>query len=210
MRPRIELLVLDAHGVVLNACWPRFLRELARLTHEPEEDVVRRWHERVRTDAWLGRISDDELWKRLMPTDHARHNWRAILEAGYTCGPAAPHLRRWSECVPVWLLSNHRSHWLLPRLSRFGLLGCFERILVSDTIGAAKPDQEAFDVLLGKNSHSKRVLFVDDQACYVEAARQMGIRSLHAHSDGSWVASVYNSLGASPDAMGVSPQRHAC
>ena len=190
MRPRIDLLVLDAHGVVLNAYWPRFLREVARLTHEPVEEVLRRWQDRVRTDAWLGHISDDELWRRLIPAHHDRHDWRAILETGYTCGPAAPHLRRWSECVPVWLLSNHRSDWLLPRLNRFGVLGCFEQILVSDTVGAAKPGQKAFDVLLGRDSRPQRVLFVDDQACNVEAARQLGISALHAHAKCAWVDTI--------------------
>lgn len=198
MRSRIDLLVLDAHGVVLNAYWPRFLREVARLTYEPVEEVLRRWHDSVRIDAWLGRISDDELWKRLAPADHARHDWQAILEAGYTCGPAEPHLRRWRAWVPVWLLSNHRTHWLLPRLSRFGVLGCFDRILVSDAIGASKPDARAFGELLRQRSGSKRVLFVDDQADNVDAARQLGIHALHAHTDGRWVADVDAVTGAIP------------
>jgi FMN phosphatase YigB (HAD superfamily) len=195
---------------VFNAFWPRFLREVARLTHKPVGEVLCRWHDHVRTDAWLGRISDDELWRRLIPAHHGSHDWQAILEAGYTCGPAEPHLRRWSACVPVWLLSNHRTHWLLPRLKRFGILKYFERILVSDTMGAAKPEQKAFEVLLGQDSHPKRLLFVDDQAQHVEAAHQLGISALHAHADVRWVASVYNSLGASPDTVGVSPRRHAC
>ena len=164
----------------------------------------------MRTDAWLGRINDDELWRRLIPAHYRSHDWRALLEAGYKYGPAAPHLRRWTECVPVWLLSNHRSDWLLPRLDRFGVLKCFERILVSDTIGATKPEQEAFDALLGQSSPAKRILFVDDQTCYVDAARQLGISSLHAHADGSWVTSVYNLFGASPGAEGVSPKRRTC
>jgi FMN phosphatase YigB (HAD superfamily) len=186
---------------VLNAYWPWFLRELARLTHEPEKDVVRRWHDHVRTDAWLGRISDDELWRRLIPVHHDSHDWQSILEAGYTCGPAEPHLRRWAESVPVWLLSNHRTHWLLPRLKRFDVLEYFERILVSDTIGAAKPEQGAFDVLLGPDSHAKRVLFVDDQVCNAMAACQRGISAIHAHSESGWVAAVNELLRAIPIAQ---------
>jgi hypothetical protein len=201
MRPPIDLLVLDAHGVVLNAYWPRFLRVVARLTNEPVGEVLRRWHDRVRTDAWLGRISDDELWKRLIPAHHGSYDWQAILESGYTCGPAEPHLRRWSACVPVWLLSNHRTHWLLPRLKRFGVLEYFERILVSDTIGATKPEQEAFDVLLEPDSHAQRVLFVDDQACNVMAARQRGISAIHAHSECGWVAAVDELLPGVPIAQ---------
>jgi FMN phosphatase YigB (HAD superfamily) len=152
----------------------------------------------VRTDAWLGCIGDDELWRRLIPDHHARYDWRAILEAGYTCGPAEPHLRRWSACVPVWLLSNHRTHWLLPRLQRFGVLECFARIVVSDTMGAAKPDATAFGELLRQRSASKCILFVDDQACNVEVARRLGIPALQAQPDGRWVAEVDAVTGAIP------------
>ncbi len=198
MGPRIDLLVLDAHGVVLNAYWPRFLREIARRTHEPAEAVQRRWHDHVRVDAWLGRISDDELWRRLIPDRHSSYDWQAILEAGYTYGPAEPHLRQWRQCIPIWLLSNHRSHWLLPRLDRFGVLECFERILVSDTIDAAKPEQETFDALLGPDSRGDRVLFVDDQACNVAAARRRGIIALHAHAENGWVAAVNGLIRTAP------------
>lgn len=198
MWPRIDLLVLDAHGVVLNAYWPRFLREVARLTHESAAEVLGRWHDGLRTDAWLGRISDDELWRRLIPADHAHHDWRAILEAGYTLGPAAPHLQRWRACVPIWLLSNHRTHWLLPRLKRLGVLEYFERILVSDTVGAAKPEPRAFDGLLEPDSRAQRVLFVDDQACNVTAARQRGISAIHAQPESGWVAAVNELLRAMP------------
>jgi len=201
MRSRIDLLVLDAHGVVLNAYWPRFLREVARLTHEPVGEVLRRWHDCVRTDAWLGRISDDELWRRLIPAHHGSHDWQAILEAGYTCGPAEPHLRRWNACVPVWLLSNHRTHWLLPRLNRLGVLECFAQVLVSDTIGAAKPEQKAFDILLGPNSCSQRVLFVDDQACNVTAAHQRGISAIHAQPASGWGTAVDELLRGVPIAQ---------
>jgi putative hydrolase of the HAD superfamily len=95
-------------------------------------------------------------------------------------------------------------------LKRFGVLGCFERILVSDTIGTAKPGREAFDVLTRQGFHPERVLFVDDQACNVEAARELGISALRANADRGWVASVYNSLGASRDSLGVSAIGHAC
>jgi putative hydrolase of the HAD superfamily len=190
MKPHIDLLVLDAHGVVLNTYWPRFLRSAARHTGEPVEQVLHRWHHAVRADAWLGRIGDSELWRRLLPAGGPHHDWPAMLEAGYTLGPAAPHLERWTACVPVWLLSNHRSHWLRPRLERFGLASCFEQVLVSDMIGAAKPDASAFDPLLRLRTRPEHILFVDDQIANVTAARRLGLQAVHVETGGAWVASV--------------------
>lgn len=198
MKPRIDLLVLDAHGVVLNAYWTSFLREIARRMREPADQIVSRWHGAVRADAWTGRIDDDELWRRLIPTCDGSHDWRAVLEEGYRCGPAAACLRRWGKCGPIWLLSNHRTHWLLPRLARFDLIDRFERVLVSDAIGAAKPEPAAFDAVLKHGTPPQHVLLVDDEARNVVAARRLGLRALHANPACDWIAVVDNLLSLPP------------
>ena len=35
---------------------------------------------------------------------------------------------------PIWLLTNHRTEWLLPRLERFCIADRFDRVLVSSAI----------------------------------------------------------------------------
>ena len=72
---------------------------------------------------------------------------------------------------PMWLLSNHRTSWLLPRLERFGVADRFERILVSDVLAAAKPSAAAFAALQGRDD----LIFYDDSQCNVDAARSFGI-----------------------------------
>jgi FMN phosphatase YigB (HAD superfamily) len=96
---------------------------------------------------------------------------RADLERRYRPGP-------WFDWVvahdgPIWLLSNHRSDWLLPRLERFGLADRFERVLVSDELGAAKPSPTAFAALVDQPS----MVFFDDSRRNVEAAAALGITS---------------------------------
>jgi putative hydrolase of the HAD superfamily len=197
-RSGVELLVLDVHGVVLNAYWPDFLREIARRTGESTEEVVGRWHRSLRDDAWSGRIEEAELWRRLIPSTPASGDWRAALEAGYRRGAAAPHLRRWAALLPLWLLSNHRSEWLLPRLVRFDLNDCVDRVLVSDAIGAAKPDPAAFLPILEAVSDPRRILFIDDQRRNVEVAQEMGMSALHADPHGAWVSRVDHVLRSAP------------
>lgn len=98
---------------------------------------------------------------------------RQDLEARYRRGP-------WFEFVlehsgPMWLLSNHRTAWLLPRLERFGVADRFERILVSDALGAAKPSPVAFAALRARDD----TVFFDDSPCNVDAARALGIDAHH-------------------------------
>ena len=81
---------------------------------------------------------------------------------------------RWSACVPVWLLSNHRTHWLLPAFEavrRPGVLRTNPRLRHEL---ARQTEQRAFEVLLGQDCHPKRILFVDDQADHVEARTSIG------------------------------------
>lgn len=103
--------------------------------------AARRWRACWRLPFWEGVITDAEMWE-------------AIAHDG-----------------PMWLLSNHRTSWLLPRLERFGVADRFERILVSDVLAAAKPSAAAFAALQGRDD----LIFYDDSQCNVDAARSFGI-----------------------------------
>jgi FMN phosphatase YigB (HAD superfamily) len=177
----IHRLVVDAHGVVLNAPFPAFLRTVAEETGQQPAEVGRRWREELRIPAWTGQIDDAQLWKSLAGDQtpaRSASEWQALLEATFAPGPAAPRLAAWSEQVPIWMLANHRSHWLIPRLKRFGLHQYFERVLVSDELGAAKPAPRAFELLLGTTIDAKHTLYVDDQAQNVESALELGLQAL--------------------------------
>ncbi|MDJ0522986.1 MAG: HAD family hydrolase [Planctomycetota bacterium] len=182
----IDLLLLDAHGVVLNNPLRDFLRELAEFTGQQTADVLDRWYTEIRIPAWTGVLGDDELWTALSGSSLvgglSARAWSERLEAHYAPGPAAPHLATWREHVPVWLLSNHRTHWLMPRLERFGLLEHLDRVIVSDDIRAAKPDPRAFDPVL-RDYAPERVLFVDDQVKNIRVAHELDLRTVLAEGE---------------------------
>jgi FMN phosphatase YigB (HAD superfamily) len=188
--PRIELLVLDAQGVVLNSPLLRFLAEFARLTDQSPCSLIERWRSDVRDLAWVGAITDSEVWRQLAPDRYLDSDPLIALESHYHPGPAAIHLPRWSERVPIWVLSNHRTHWLIPRLERFDLTANFERILVSDRLGAAKPNFAAFAPVLSRVSEPGAALFVDDTPRNVDAARRLGLRAILADDPGRWLGAV--------------------
>ena len=163
-----ELIVLDVHGVVLNNPLPYFLAELGNLTGVGANRFKRRWRSRWRIPFWEGRITEAEMWAGVAP-DLDAQCLRADLEQRYRPGP-------WFDWAvthdgPLWLLSNHRSDWLLPRLERFGVADRFERVLVSDALGAAKPSALAFADLVDQPS----LAYFDDSRRNVETARSLGI-----------------------------------
>lgn len=163
-----DVVALDVHGVVFNNPLPWFLAELGARSELGTNRFKRVWRSTWRVPFWEGRISESEMWAGIAPgLDPAC--LRADLERRYRPGP-------WFDFVvahdgPVWLLSNHRTDWLLPRLERFGLTDRFERILVSDALGVAKPSPAAFAPLVERGS----VVFFDDSQRNVDGARAAGL-----------------------------------
>lgn len=166
-----ELIVLDAHGIVFDRAFPAFVCRRALERGDDPDAVGRRWREELRLPFWEGRLTPAEMWGELFPGD-APARLTADLERSYRPGPlfrfAATTTRR------LWLLSNHRSGWLLPRLERFGIADRFERVLVSDTVGAAKPRPASFEEVV-LESRRARIRLLDDSAANVAAARELGI-----------------------------------
>jgi putative hydrolase of the HAD superfamily len=163
-----SLIVLDVHGVVITNPFPGFLREIGERMGIGGDEMLRRWRAHWRLPFWEGSITEAEMWEAVAPGLDAAQ-LRSDLERRYQRGP-------WFEFVmqhdgPMWLLSNHRTDWLMPRLERFGLTGRFECILVSDALGAAKPSPMAFAPLRTRDD----TVFFDDSPCNVEAARALGI-----------------------------------
>jgi len=127
-------------------------------------------------------------WRALVGGD--RRDWGARLEAVYAPGPAAPRLPAWAAKVTVWLLTSHRTAWIEHRLERFGLRFWFSRVLVSDALGALKPETAVFAPLLAHVRDPATVLFVDDQEKNVTAAGSLGLSAVLADPVGHWIFDV--------------------
>lgn len=170
------------HGVVLNNPLPGFLSYLDTFSRG-NSSAKSRWAV-IRQPFWEGKMSDQQMWSTLAPgADSLR--LREELEARYAPGPYYHHLMATHH--PCWLLSNHRTQWLTPRLERFGLASRFEKVLVSDELQAAKPSFESFAPVIGV-MRSNRVTFVDDNVQNVEAARRFGMDAVLADEGIDWSA----------------------
>jgi len=190
----IELLVLDGQGVVFTDPLQGFLDHLADATRQERGIVRARWVEGLRDRAWRGTIDDDELWCAL--SAGAGTGWDARFEASYGPGPAAPRLPVWAGIAPIWLLTNHRTAWIERRVDRLELRPWLSRILVSDALGALKPEAAVFAPIIAHVRDPATVLLVDDQEKNVAAAAALGMSALLADPAGRWVTAVDRRLGA--------------
>jgi 2-haloacid dehalogenase len=78
--------------------------------------------------------------------------------------------------VPMWGLTNW-SHELYPHApARFEFLGLLDDVVVSGTERVAKPDPRIFEVVRARTGRDLgELLFVDDRAANVQAAREAGM-----------------------------------
>lgn len=186
--PQIQLLVLDGQGVVFTDPLAAFFDRVADATGQERDAVRARWRDEVRELAWRGAIEDDALWRALAGVDG--REWGVLLEAAYGAGPATPRLATWAARVPIWLLTNHRTAWVERRLDRFGLRRWLSRVLVSDALGALKPELKVFAPILAHVRDPSTVLLVDDQEKNVMAAEALGLAALLADPAGRWITAV--------------------
>lgn len=166
-----ELLVLDVHGVIFNNPLPTFLHRLGERTGEGGDALLARWRHSIRTPFWQGRLDETDMWRHIAP-EIPPTELRTELEDSYAPGPLFDLVMNWPN--RLWILSNHRSDWLIGRLTRFGIDTRFEAVLVSDALDATKPEPTAFRAVQQEATRTS-LLFIDDQNKNVTAARQLGI-----------------------------------
>jgi 2-haloacid dehalogenase len=81
--------------------------------------------------------------------------------------------------VPCYALSNMEAETFPRRLRRFGFLRWFDGHVISGLEGVAKPDPRIYRLLLRRYElPAAQVLFIDDRADNVAAARAAGMRAL--------------------------------
>lgn len=179
--------LFDMFGVLARLQTPADQDRLRRLANAPEADFRHHYWalrpaydrgERTAAAYWgevataLGTSFDARTTAALVAADLA--SWRAVDEemVGYVRALAAAG-------VPTGLLSNIPEDLAADHEQRHAWLGTFTVTAFSCRIGAAKPDPAAYTWCLEAfGLPPERVLFVDDRAENVTAARQLG---LHAH-----------------------------
>ena len=182
-----DALLFDLGRVVLDidfsraiGCWA------AHSGREPSEIVARFARGAAYRDHETGSISDADYFESLRAllgigiTDaQFLEGWNAIF-SGEMPGIAAL-LERAATHLPLYAFSNtNRPHVDHFSHAHADVLGHFREIYLSSTIGLRKPDQAAYDHVVGAiGVPASRILFFDDLAENIEGARACGLTAVH-------------------------------
>jgi putative hydrolase of the HAD superfamily len=188
---RPALLLLDAGGVLVSTGGVReALALLAARSDASPQELWDLW-QGVRPDFWCGRLSHDGLWEYFdavlgVSSDHV------ALEAAARAGvvPLKHAAPLDALALPRWVLSNHRTAWLSPVLAAPGVPR-LDRVVISDQIGACKPDLDAYRLTLADwDGDPASVLFIDDKQRNLDAAARLGLSTMLADRQGAWVTDL--------------------
>ena len=185
----VRAVLWDADGVLqhLPAGWEASMRPVVEGHLTDLEAFLAEAFEAERP-ALLGEASWLEILPELLDRWGVPHLYHQALEVWLTIVPQAEvrdlvtALR--AEGLRCYLATNqteHRGRYMAENLGYDALLdGAFW----SYDLGVAKPDPAYFTTILQRlGLESREVLFVDDSARNVEAARSVGLAAVHWHVD---------------------------
>jgi HAD superfamily hydrolase (TIGR01509 family) len=187
---RINYLLLDLGGVLLNDPIEEFFNELNRLSPRNHQEIVDFYSQNLRLPLWSGSLKEKDFWQQLLGfvdiyqvdslSDYIRNlSWPL---------PASEKLQELKKVASLAVLSNHRSEWVRPVLNQTGLDKYFQEVFISSEIGLVKPDLKAIEYVLNRlDCNSKEVVFIDDKERNLKTAQQLGVQTVLATPEGSWV-----------------------
>lgn len=189
-REDVDALLFDFGGVIVEIDFDRVCARWAELAGVPVEHVRSRFshgeayerHERGEIDmaAYCAAVRHDLGID--LDDDAITDGWQRVFVREIE--PTVQLLRKLRGRVPLYLFSNtnvtHHAFWR----DRFAsALAPLDRIFVSNEIGARKPERAAFERVAAQiGVPLRRILFFDDSAVNVEAARALGMHAVLVRS----------------------------
>jgi FMN phosphatase YigB (HAD superfamily) len=181
--PRIESIIFDWGGVLIDDPAPRRLRYCAEVLSVAEAGLAEAIA-RFMPEFQIGATSEDAFWEQVcgelnVPTPKSRSLWGDGFAAAYTPRPEMFALAAGLQqkgCKTA-LLSNTEA----PAVEYFTRMGydMFDVLVFSCTEGVRKPELRIFEAAVEKlGSPPGRTAYIDDDPKYIEAARQVGLNAI--------------------------------
>ena len=184
MATKPELLLFDFGGVLVEFAGPRELGQHLRLPSTPE-DILKQWTACPHTDEFeRGKLSPAQWAERFI------RSWEVDLKPEEFLAKFATWSRRVLPGARE-LLEQLRTRYRLAALSNSNelhwerntnelrIIELFEFAISSHQVGLCKPDPEIYKIALerAKVSSPDAIMFFDDLAANVNAAKSVGLRA---------------------------------
>ena len=187
---KYKAIIFDIGNVIFDISFDLVFDEAAKITGKNAADIKANFvFNKVFESFERGHISPEEFHIEFNTQTHLNLSleefdrcWNAIyLDAFEGIDELLIHLNKTYRVVA---LSNtnilHTNDWLIRYKDT---VKHFEKIFASNEIGARKPDNEAFQIVLDYlEMQPHEVIFIDDNFKNIQGAEAMGIKTIHVCS----------------------------
>lgn len=180
----INTIVFDVGGVLSKDMIDTKLIDLAD-SYDLHVDALLGAKSKCRDPADLGEISDSEFWNRILDhfgveatvEDTEIDSYIVLVEGTLDIAKSL------SKKYRTAILSNDSKKMGALRRKKFSFDEIFNPIIISGYLGVKKPDARIYDILLEElGTSAEECLFIDNNMDNVDAARSVGIRTIHFKS----------------------------
>jgi HAD superfamily hydrolase (TIGR01509 family) len=184
--PPIAAIAFDLGNVLVAVDHLRFCRRLAALAGLPPQKVYAEVFQSGLEPGYdTGRVASREFHRLIrdhfrlkLPYARFREFWTEIFEPLEDMEEVAARLAR---RYPLYMVSNTNPlHFRYIEAHFSGLLAHFRALVLSYRVGSRKPEAGIFQALIRKAGvPPPQILFIDDKADFVAAARTHGLAAWH-------------------------------
>ena len=201
-QPPVLAVVFDLGGVLID--WDP--RHLYRSLFHGDDAAMETFLATVCTPEWNRQQDTGRPWSEAVATLIAEHPEQHELIRAYwerwpeTLGDAIqPTVDVLADVrasgVPIYALSNWSAETFPAARPRYPFLEWFDGMVISGEVRVAKPDRRIYEALLERYElEPGSIVFIDDVAENVDAARALGIRSIR-FTDGAALRRELIALG---------------
>ena len=195
----IDVLLFDLGGVVLDIDFERSFQKWSHHSGVAVETIQSGFRHDQVYEHERGEIGSTEFYRHVSESieielsfDQFKEGWNEILVAPIP--QTIELLHKLAPRVPLHAFSNsnpmHKEHW---ERNFKNELKPFNRIFVSSDLGHRKPELEAYlHVIEAINVEPKSIVFFDDLADNVEAARTVGMQAVQVQSPADITSFVHS------------------
>lgn len=174
----IKAIIFDCFGVLTEDVWVVFCAGL-----DPE--VAKRAHE-LSHQRNRGFLSDDEFLDQVAevtgrPIEDVRATRANITNNGMAKNtPLIEYIGKLKRAgYQIGILSNIGSNWITEELLTPDEQQLFDQLILSFEVGVTKPDPRIYQIAANRFGLTpEQMVFIDDQASYVEAAKEQGMHGI--------------------------------
>lgn len=203
MPSRFKAILFDLGNVVIHIDFRRVLASWSRASGVSADDLARRFvAEEVYEQHERGEVSGEEYHRHLnrmlemeISFEHFVVGWNEVL--GEVVAETAEFLRDADGKIGLYAFTNsnelHRTVWS----ERYKeTLSHFQKVYCSSQLGMRKPEPEAFRAILkDMGVEASQVVFLDDLKENIEAARALGLTTIHFQESRAAIAELRRLTG---------------